>query len=153
VPAARALDPEAVPGVEADRRLVRRPGGETDLVGAGRLGPVDHCFQQGPADAAAPVALDHEHAEVDDPARHRSVDGADDLVAGVGHEQRRPVAGHGPVEGGPAGRPVDRRLGAHPATLGGHGLEGVHVGVEVAGHGRPERERRDRGRDSGHTPW
>src|SRR5207237_9696721 len=69
------------------------------------------------------------------------------------------VAGHGPVEAGPAPGAVDRRLGAHPAALGRHRLEGVHVGVEVAGHGPPERERERRrergrgGRNGGHAPW
>src|SRR5207302_90284 len=83
VPPAGALHPEPVAGVEADGRVVGRPGGQADLVGAGRPGPVDHRLQQGPADAGAPVAVDDEHAEVGDPAAQAGVDGADDLPAGV----------------------------------------------------------------------
>src|SRR5207237_575109 len=125
----------------------------------GRPGPVAHRPQEGAADAGAPVAGDDEHAEVGDPAAQAGVDGADDLPAGVGHEHHRVVAGHGPVEAGSAPGAVDRRLGAHPAALGRHRLEGVHVGVEVAGHGPPERERERRrergrgGRNGGHAPW
>ena len=85
---------------------------------------------------AQACALEAEaRADVDDPARQPGVDRPDDRTPGVGQEQHRVLAGHRPVEGGPAGVTVDRRLGAQPAPFGGHSLEGVEVGVEVAGLG------------------
>jgi hypothetical protein len=154
VAAAGALDPEAVAGVQADGRMVGGPGGEADLVGLLAPGPVDRRFEHGGADTGAPVAAGDEHAEVDDTAGQGAVHAADDgAVGGLGQELHRSVAGDRPVEDGPASVAVERRFGAEPAAFGGHGLEGIHVGVEVAGPGEAQRERGSGGRNGGHVPW
>src|SRR5919198_287236 len=140
VAAQEPLAAEAELLVERDGGLVVRPDLEADLV-RGRLArPVDPGPEQRAADAAPAPALGDQHAEPGHAVgSHVHPQLADGPPAHLGDQQQRPLPGE-PVRQRPAATlPVERRLGADPATLGGDRGGQLDETVEVLLAGRADR--------------